>query len=367
MKPNNFFIQTIVLCIVFYQVTATFNFNSCGCNDEGVDVCNGGSCKKGITAPRPYPIQAPQPTHSIIKTICKEHSINLPKPFNPIGDICQCDQQVIKPAPLPNIRALCTHQLPKIEILKPTCTCNSCLNLKTPSNPTNTHSGSSSTKSCNCGEAVKAHFDDSTIYLETPKKNVATYPKKQRYGGADIVSVSIAHRLANSAKNSDSERHLQYGSLKEPVIPERKANNYKKVTNVNEESFYRTNGDVLEIKSSLFHRKPQVSTEEVSEESEEVKHKKIIANSPFKPAQLRYDDIGYAAYEQTNKPRYVIHKNSQKPSSDCNSKKTSHHHHNHNRGRYEMVADESSISEQSASYENESSSGQNMHYKSYST
>lgn len=162
-------------------------------------------------------------------------------------------------------------------------------------------------------------------------------------------------------KNGVSERHLQYGSLKEPVIPEKKTTDNKKFISVNEESFYGTNGDVLEIKSNLFNRKQQVSSEEVSEESEEIKQKRI--QTSFRPAQLRYDDIGYAAYEQTNKPRYVIVKNSQTPSSDCNSRKSSQRQ--QKRGRYEMIAEQSSVSEQSASYENESS-GQNMRYRSYS-
>lgn len=38
----------------------------------------------------------------------------------------------------------------------------------------------------------------------------------KRYVPADVVSASIAQRLANQAKAGVNERHLQYGSVKEP-------------------------------------------------------------------------------------------------------------------------------------------------------
>jgi hypothetical protein len=207
--------------------------------------------------------------------------------------------------------------------------------------------------------------------LESPKKKVAAAPKPQRYGSADVVSVAIAQRLANSMKNGISERQLQYGSLKEPTIPEKKSiSSSRKVINVNEENFYRTNGDVLEIKSGLFQRKHQVSSEE-SLESEEVKPKKV--HEPFDPARLRYEDIGYSTYEQTHKPRYVVVKNSEPANHDCkkSSPRRHHHHHHHQKGQScncysDLVVDQSAISEQSVSYEN-NSSGQNSHFRSFST
>jgi hypothetical protein len=171
--------------------------------------------------------------------------------------------------------------------------------------------------------------------------------------------------LANSAKNGVSERQLQYGSLKEPTIPEKKSSNNQKGINVNEESFYSTNGDVLEIKSSMFQRKQPVSSEELSEESEEAKP---VRHEPFNPARLRYEDIGYGAYEQTNKPRYVIVKSSEPVSHDCKSNKRpspsrSHHRKSQSCNCYsDLVVDQSVHSEQSISFENNSG-----HLRSFST
>lgn len=60
-------------------------------------------CKKTV-APRPYPVQVPRLNLPVFKSICKEQAPAQPKPFNPIGDVCNCGQQIVKPAPLPNNR-----------------------------------------------------------------------------------------------------------------------------------------------------------------------------------------------------------------------------------------------------------------------
>lgn len=174
------------------------------------------------------------------------------------------------------------------------------------------------------------------------------------HGKADAVSVAIARQLANKARNSISEKQLQYGSLKEPTIPEKTEK--KVINNIREESFYETKGDVLEINSNLFHRK-QVSSESESSEEEQPKHKVI---EEFRPAQLRYDDIGYGVYQPSNKPRYVVVKNTPQAKHDCPHANRRPNRKNPFRTERpcgchkDLLVDQSEISEQSVSYENNS-------------
>lgn len=154
--------------------------------------------------------------------------------------------------------------------------------------------------------------------------------------------------MSNSAKNSVSERQLAYGSHKEPT-PNRKEEN--KVIAVNEDHLYDTRGHVIEIKSSMF-KKPESSE---SEESEEKPKRKPFA---FNPANLKYDEIGYGNYH-SHSPRYVVVKNKEanhdcphaqkkqpksfgKKSKPCGCAK-------------DLLVEETSLSEQSMTLENNSS------------
>jgi hypothetical protein len=158
--------------------------------------------------------------------------------------------------------------------------------------------------------------------------------------------------LANQQKNGLSERQLQYGSMKEPTAA--KKDNVKFVTRFNEESIYDTKGDVLELKSGLFHK----SVSESSEESEEVKPRKH-KQTAFNPASLKYDEIGFGSYRPSNHPRYVVVKSDKQVSHDCESRRRNHHHNprqNSNCGcADDLVVEASAVSEQSVSYENNSS------------
>lgn len=106
------------------------------------------SCKKGLKAPRPYPIQIPQfPQKPFVKTVCKEYAAAPAAPvFKPIGDVCNCGQTIVKPAPHPSFKPCpvslfeshlfklinqnplkCMKGLPKWEFKhKPACSCSSC-------------------------------------------------------------------------------------------------------------------------------------------------------------------------------------------------------------------------------------------------
>lgn len=123
------------------------------------------------------------------------------------------------------------------------------------------------------------------------------------------MSIAIAKRLALSAKNGISERNLQYGSLKDPIVEEKAQ---QQQVNVNEELFYDTKGNVLEIKPYIFQDQQETS----EEDSEEVKPKKSSQRG-FDPAELNFDDIGYQAYEPSQNPRYVVVKNSDPVKLEC--------------------------------------------------
>lgn len=97
MNIKTYLILASAVCVIS-QVSA---FNFCNCKDRGIDVC---SCKKGLTAPRPYPVRLPRIQKVLFNPICKEKSSSGYEPFKSIGDACNCGQQIVKPAPLPNIR-----------------------------------------------------------------------------------------------------------------------------------------------------------------------------------------------------------------------------------------------------------------------
>lgn len=166
-----------------------------------------------------------------------------------------------------------------------------------------------------------------------------------RYGNADIVSVSIAQRLANSAKYGVSERQLQYGSQKEPIQNQKK--DEKKGTSVHEDHLYTTKGHVLELKSNLFQKHD--SSSESSSESEQSPRKR----KEFTPANLKYDEIGYGAYHSQN-PKYIVVKNKE-ANHDCSNKENQrkHHHHKNCGCAQDLIVEASSISENSHSYDDE--------------
>lgn len=155
--------------------------------------------------------------------------------------------------------------------------------------------------------------------------------------------------MSNSAKNSVSERQLQYGHAKEPT-PNRKEE--KRVIAVNEDHLYDTRGHVLEIKSSMF-RKPESS--ESAEDSDEKPKRKPVA---FHPEHLKYDDIGYGAYHSQN-PRYVVVKNSE-ANHDCSNSNKQPKKQFGKKSKScgcpkDLFVEETSLSEQSATFEDNSS------------
>jgi len=145
----------------------------------------------------------------------------------------------------------------------------------------------------------------------------------------------------------------------------------RKQSNVPEEKFYEANGDVLELKQYIFHDKHVSSSESSDDEEEDEKPKKPSA---FAPARLGFEEIGYGTYEP-NKPKYVVVKNSEPVKHECNAQKNKknnklqprhrHRHHQNKKSqscgcRQDLIGDQSSISEQSVSYE---APNQNYHYQ----
>lgn len=182
------------------------------------------------------------------------------------------------------------------------------------------------------------------------------FPNSQapkRYAPADVVSVSIAQRLANQAKAGANERHLQYGSVKEPI------NGYKikSIKDVPEENLYKSNGNVLELKNYIFKNQEE-SSEESSEEEKPQKSK----SSAFNPVALEFEDIGYNVAENP-KNQYVVVTNNQPQQSHsfrCNKSKKKHHQHRHFGKKSscgcasDLLVEQSAISEQSTSLDNSS-------------
>lgn len=166
--------------------------------------------------------------------------------------------------------------------------------------------------------------------------------------------------MAHSAKNSVSERQLQYGSHKEPVQNQKK--DEKKSFSINEDYLYDTKGHVLEIKSNLFRK--QESSESSSESEQHHKKRK-----EFNPANLKYDEIGYGTYHSQS-PKYVVVKNKE-ANHDCTKPpKQSRHHHHHKNPKpcgcaKDLLVEESSISEHSQSYDENASNDQYVRQRSY--
>lgn len=158
---------------------------------------------------------------------------------------------------------------------------------------------------------------------------------------ADVVSVAIARQHANSAKNVISERNLQYGSLKNPTIPEVSTKNQAPA--VNEELFYDTNGNILELRPQIFRQQSESETEESFESDRKKK--------PSYLSELNFSQIGYKPVE-AKRPRYVVVKNSEPVKHECNQKK-----HKKFKGSCDcakdLVVQETSISEQAVSDEYE--------------
>lgn len=206
-----------------------------------------------------------------------------------------------------------------------------------------------------CGHAIRApeeyqnyNNDGATIYFETSRKKAAT-PSKPKYAPADVVSIAIAQRLANSAKNGVSERQLQYGSLKEPTID---IKSDRKQSHINEESFYDTKGNVLEIQPFIFKNPKDQSSEESSSEEDQPKKTKQQA---FDPARLEFEEIGYKAYQPTRAQRYEVIRNSDPVKHECNKQRQSQPRHSHRQGQScdchrDLVIDRSA-SDQSSSFE----------------
>jgi hypothetical protein len=154
--------------------------------------------------------------------------------------------------------------------------------------------------------------------------------------------------MSKSAKNGVSERNLQYGPLKKPIEPEVK--HVEKKAPINEELFYATKGQVLELKPEIFDEQDASSEEETSESDEPKKQK------GFQPAALNYESIGYKKYQPEN-PRYVVVKNPKPVKHTCTKRQRKHHRHQQPRrgescGCYKDSAiDQSAVSEQSTSFE----------------
>jgi hypothetical protein len=177
--------------------------------------------------------------------------------------------------------------------------------------------------------------------------------------------VAIAQRLANSAKNSVSERQLQYGSQKEPTLNYK--NDDKKSTRINEDYLYDTKGQVLEIKSNLFRKQAESESESSSESNESRKKKKF---TPVIPANLKYDEIGYGTYH-SHGPKYVVIKNKE-ANHDCKKESQPRHKHFHKHSRpcgcaQDLLVEGSSLSEQALSYENDSTDQYNRERSYFST
>lgn len=191
-------------------------------------------------------------------------------------------------------------------------------------------------------------FIFSNSYQLLISTNFHSAPQKPRYAPADVVSIAIAKRFEQSAKNGISEKRLQYGSLKEPTDNQKSG---KKQSNVNEELFYDTKGNVLEIQPFIFKEKHESSEEDDSSEEKQKKQKP----SAFHAANLNFEDIGYKPY-QPSKPRYTVIKNSEPAKHDCKRQPQRQRHHHHRKGEScdcykDLVVDQSAISEQSMSFE----------------
>lgn len=150
--------------------------------------------------------------------------------------------------------------------------------------------------------------------------------------------------MQKNARNGISEKQLQYGSMKVPTIQQKSE---QKGKNIQEELFYDTKGNVLEIQPYIFKQK-HASTEE-SDSSEEATPKP--KPQVFQAAQLDFEQLGYKPYAPS-KPRYAVVKNSEQLKLSCNKHQPRHHRRGETCDCYkDLVTDQSSISDQSLSYE----------------
>lgn len=152
--------------------------------------------------------------------------------------------------------------------------------------------------------------------------------------------------MQKKARNGISEKQLQYGSMKVPTVQQKSD---PKGRNIHEELFYDTKGNVLEIKPYIF-KQAHESTEE--SESDEVTPKP--KTQAFQAASLDFSQLGYQPYAPSQ-PRYAVVKNNEQLKLSCNKQQPRHQHH-HRRGEScdcfkDLVVDQSSVSEQSLSYE----------------
>lgn len=147
--------------------------------------------------------------------------------------------------------------------------------------------------------------------------------------------------MSNKAKKTISEGELQYGSHKEPT-PNRK--DEKRIIAVNEDHLYNQRDHIIEIKSTMFN-KPAAS--ESDEDSVEMLSRRRTPT--FQLGNVRYDEIGYGPYNSQN-PRYVVLKNTQ-ANHDCKQQPKK----SKCGCRKDLLVEETSLSEQSATFEDNSS------------
>lgn len=133
---------------------------------------------------------------------------------------------------------------------------------------------------------------------------------------ADIVSIMLAQRLAESKQNRVFEKSLNYGQVKDPsdgaVIPENR--------NIDEDQLFMLRGPTLELKNSIFD--PSGSDPETVETSEESDETTKAPKGQFVPNKLNYHQIGYQPSDSKT-PNYVIVPSS---SSKKSHKKSCRHH-----------------------------------------
>lgn len=105
---------------------------------------------------------------------------------------------------------------------------------------------------------------------------------------ADPVSISIAQRAANRAKNSVSEQTLSFGSLNKPIIRTQKNDNEKlSIADEDEDQLYASKGRVLELR-----------------------------RDSFEPKNLKFGQVGYRNY-QARDPKYIVVRQKSDSSSSC--------------------------------------------------
>lgn len=141
---------------------------------------------------------------------------------------------------------------------------------------------------------------------------------------------------------------MQYGSLKDPKVD---IKSDRKTSSINEESFFDTRGNVLEIQPFIFKTPKDQSSEESSSEEDQPRKPKQQA---FDPARLEFEEIGYKAYQPANQQRYEVIRNSEPVKHDCNKQRQSRPRHSHKEPSCDCHRDlivDRSASDQSSSFE----------------